>query len=124
MRQTIYGLWYIVKRQRDHKLARHGMVHPRLSFLPISEHNIECALVKLTNHFVRNRRLWTSVKPPVDRRFVSTDLKLRQQVVTAIGRHLRENLPKDSGVDYVDTAVTIWNAVATPEAQRAWARSE
>ena len=56
-----------------------------------------------------------------------TDLKLRQQVVTEIGRHVRGNPPKDSSVDDVDTAyrghhVDRCTGDATPEAQGTRAR--
>ena len=48
---------YILTRQRDRKLVRNVTVHPQPSFLPISDHNIVSAPVKLLGHFARNRRL-------------------------------------------------------------------
>ena len=62
------------------------------------------APVKLLGHFARNRRLRTSAKPPVDRRRLVTDPQLRQEVGTAVRRHLRENPPGDSSVDDVEAA--------------------
>ena len=95
---------YILTRQRDHKLVRNVTVHPQPSFLPISDHNIVSAPVKLLGHFARNRRLRVSAKPPVDRRRLVTDPQLRQEVATAVGRHLRANPPGDSNVDDVEAA--------------------
>ena len=64
---------YIITRQRDRKLVRNVTVHPQSSFLPISDHNIVSAPVKLLDHFARNRRLRAPAKPPVDRRRLVTD---------------------------------------------------
>ena len=79
-------------------------MHPQPSFLPISDHNIVSAPIKLLGHFARNRRLRASAKPPVDRRGLVTDPQLRQEVATAVGRHLRANPPGDSSVDDVEAA--------------------
>ena len=96
---------YILTRQRDRKFVRNVTVHPQPSFLPISDHNIVSAPVKLLGHFARNRRLRASAKkPPVDRRRLVTDPQLRQEVATAVGRHLRANPPGDSSVDDVEAA--------------------
>ena len=84
---------YILTRQRDRKFARNVTVHPQPSFLPISDLNIVSAPVKLLGHFARNRRLRASAKPPVSRRRLVTDPQLRQEVATAVGRHLRANPP-------------------------------
>ena len=64
---------YILTRQRDRKLVRNVTVHPQPSFLPISDHNIVSAPVKLLGHFARYRRLRAPAKPPVDRRRLVTD---------------------------------------------------
>ena len=95
---------YILTRQRDRKFVRNVTVHPQPSFLPISDHNIVSASVKLLGHFARNRRLRASAKPPVDRRRLVTDPQLRQEVATAVGRPLRANPPGDSSVDDVEAA--------------------
>ena len=95
---------YILTRQRDRKFVRNVTVHPQPSFLPISDHNIVSAPVKLLGHFARNHRLRASGKPPVDRRRLGTDPPLRQEMATAVGRHLRANLPGDSSVDDVEAA--------------------
>ena len=96
---------YILTRQRDRKFVRNVTVHPQPSFFPISDHNIVSAPVKLLGHFARNRRLRSSAKkPPVDRRRLVTDPQLRQEVATAVGRHLRANPPGDSSVDDVEAA--------------------
>ena len=42
---------YILTRQRDRKFVRNVTVHPQPSFLPISDHNIVSAPVKLLGHF-------------------------------------------------------------------------
>ena len=93
---------YILTRQRDHKLVRNVTVHPQPSLLPISDHNIVSAPVKLLGHFARTRRLRAPAKSPVDRRRLVTDPQLRQEVATAVGRHLRANPPGDSSVDDVE----------------------
>ena len=59
---------YILRRQRDRKRVQNVTVHPQSSFLPILDHNIVYAPVKLLGNFARNRRLRVSAKPPVDRR--------------------------------------------------------
>ena len=93
---------YILTRQRDRKLVRNVMVHPHPSFLPISNHDIVSAPVKILGHFARNRRLRVSAKSSVDRRRLVTYPQLRQKVATAVGRHLRANPPGDSNVDDVE----------------------
>ena len=60
------------------------------------------APIKLLGHVARNRRLRASAKPPVDRRRLVTDPQFRQEVATAVGRHLRANPPGDSSVDDVE----------------------
>ena len=95
---------YILTRQRDRKFVRNVTVHSQPSFLPISDHIIVSVPVKLLGHFARNRRLRASAKPPVDRRRLVTDPQLGQEVVTAVGRHLRVNPPGDSSVDDVEAA--------------------
>ena len=62
------------------------------------------APVKVLGHFARNRPLRASPKPPVDLRRLVTDPQLRQEVATAVGRHLRANPPGDSNVDDVEAA--------------------
>ena len=79
-------------------------MHPQSPFLPISDHNIVSAPVKLLGHFARIRRLRISAKPPVDRRRLVTDPQLRQEVATAVGRNLRANPPGDSNVNDVEAA--------------------
>ena len=97
---------YILTRQRDRKLVRNVTVHPQPSFLPISDHKIVSAPVKLPSHFARNRRLRAPAKPPVDRRRLVTDPQLQQEVATAVGKNLRANHPKDISVDDVEAAFT------------------
>ena len=104
---------YILTRQRDRKFVRNVTVYPPSSFLPISDHNIVSAPVKLLDHFAQNRRLRASAKPPVDRRRLVTDPQLRQEMATAVGRHLRANPPGDSSVDDVEAAFAaaiMWTA--------------
>ena len=66
---------YILTRQRGRKLVRNITVHPQPSFLPISDYNV-----------------------------VSAPVKLRQEVATAVERHLKANSPGDSSVDDVEAA--------------------
>ena len=75
-------------------------MHLQPPFVPISDHDIVSAPVKLLGHFARNRRLRVSAKPPVD----LTDPQLRQEVTTAVGRRLRANPPGDSNVNDVEAA--------------------
>ena len=96
---------YILMRQRDRKLVRNVTVHPQPTFLPISDHNIVSTPVKLLGHFARNRRPRVSAKPPVGRRRLVANPQLRQEVTTAIGRHLRANPPGDSSVDGIEATV-------------------
>ena len=63
---------YILTRQRGRKLVRNVTRHRQPSFLPISDHNIVSAPVKLLCHFARNRRLRAPAEPPVDRRRLVT----------------------------------------------------
>ena len=51
----------ILTRRRDRKFVRNVTVHPQPSLLPISDHNIVSAPVKLLGHFVRNHRLRVSI---------------------------------------------------------------
>ena len=82
-------------------------MHPQPSFLPISDHNIVTAHVKLLGRFARNRPVREAKGPPsIDRRRLMTDPHLRQQVATAIGDHLRAFPPSGSSVDDVETAFT------------------
>ena len=95
---------YILTGQRDHKLVRNVTVHPQPSFLPISDHNIVSAPVKIIGHFARNYLLRVSAKPPLDRRRLVNDPQLRQEVATVVGRHLRVNRPGNNSVDDVEAA--------------------
>ena len=98
---------YILTRQRDRKFVRDVTVHPQPSFLPISDHNIVTAHVKLLGRFARNRPVREAKGlPSIDRRRLMTDPNLRQQVATAIGDHLRAFPPSGSSVDDVETAFT------------------
>ena len=51
---------YILTRQRDRKLVQNVTVHPQSSFMPISDHYIVSAPVKLLGHFALNRSLRVS----------------------------------------------------------------
>ena len=53
---------YILTRQCDCKLVRNVTGHPQPFFLPILDHNIVFAPVKLLGHFARNRRLRVPAK--------------------------------------------------------------
>ena len=119
---------YILTRQRDRKLVRDVIVHSQPSFLPISDHNIVTAHVKLLGRFVRNRPVREAKRPPpIDRRRLTTDPHLRQEVATVIEDHLRVFPPSGSSVDGVETAFTTGilqtsERVAPPRAPRLPAR--
>ena len=115
---------YILTRQRDRILVRDVTVRPQPSFLPISDHNIITAHVKLLGRFARNRPLREAKRPPpIDRRRSTTGPHLRQQVATVIGDHLRAFPPSGSSVDDLETAFTTAilqtaGQVAPPRATR------
>ena len=97
---------HILTRQRDRKLVRDVTVHPQPPFLPISDHNIVTVPVKLLGRFARNRPMREAKgSPPIDRRRLTTDPHLRQQVATVIGDHPRAFPPSGSSVN-VETAFT------------------
>ena len=98
---------YIRTRQRDRKLVRDVTVHPRPAFLPMSDHNIVTAHVRLLGRFARNRPGREAKGPPsIDRRRLTTDPHLRQEVATVIGDRLRAFPPSGSSVDDMETAFT------------------
>ena len=98
---------FIVTRQRDRKLVRDVTVHTQPPFLPISDHNIVTAHVKLLGRFPRNRPVREAKgPPPIDRRRLTTNPHLRQEAATVIGDHLRAFPPSGSSVDDVETAFT------------------
>ena len=90
---------YILTKQRDRKVVRDFTFHPQPSFLPISDPNIVTAHVKLLGRFARNRLVREAKgPPPIDRRRLTTDPHLRQEVATVIGDHLRAFPPNGSSV--------------------------
>ena len=99
-------------------------MHPQPSFLSISDYNIVTAPVKLLGRFARNRPVREVKGPlPIDRRRLTTDPHLRQQVAAAIGDHLRAFPPSGNSVDDVETAFTTailqtTERVAPPRATR------
>ena len=118
---------YILTWQRDRKLVRDVSVHPQPSFLPNSDHNIVTAHVKMLGRFACNRPAREAKGlPPIDRRRLTTDPHLHQEVATVIGDHLRACSP--SGISFdVETAFTTAilqtaERVAPPRAPRLPAR--
>ena len=98
---------YILTRQRDRNLVRDVTVHPRPLFLLISDHTIVTTHVKLLGRFARNRAVREAKGPRyIDRRRLTNDPHLRQEVATVIGDHLRAFSPSGSSIDDVDTAFT------------------
>ena len=82
-------------------------MHPLPSVLPILDHNIVKAHVKLLGRFARNRPVReANGPPPIDRRRLPTDHHLRQQVATVIGDHLRAFPSSGSSDNDVETAFT------------------
>ena len=107
---------YIFTRQRYRRLVRDVTVHSQPSFLPISDHNIVTAHVKLLGRFARSRPVReTKGPPPINRRRLTTDPHLRQKVSTVIGDYLRALPPSGSSVDDVETA---FKTVILPTAER------
>ena len=115
---------YILTRKRDRNVVRGVTVHPQPSFLPILDHNIVTAHVKLPGRFVRSRPVREAkVSPPIDRRLLTNGPHLRQEVSTVIGDHLRAFTLSGSSVDDVETAFTTAilqtvERVALPRAPR------
>ena len=78
----------------------------------------------MLGRFARNRPVRTAKRPPpTDRRQVTNDPNLRQEVATVIGDHLRAFSPSGSCVDDVETAFTTAilqteEQVAPPRAPR------
>ena len=103
-------------------------MHPQPSFLPISDHNIVTAHVKLLGRFARNWPVREAKgPPPIDRRRLTTDPHLRQEVATVIGDRLSAFPPSGSSVDNVKTAfataiLQIAERVAPPRTPRLSAR--
>ena len=95
---------YILTRQRDRKLVRNVVVHPQPSFLPISDHNTVVAHVKQLGRFARNCPVRRDTKPSLNRRELTTDSQLRQEVATAIGAHLQTLPSREASVDAQETA--------------------
>ena len=114
---------YVLTRQRDRKLVRNVTGHPQPSFLRIPDHNIVTAHVKLLGRFARNRPVRKAKgPPPIDRRRLTTEPHLRQEVATVIGDHHRAFPQSSSSVD-ARTAFTIAilqtaERVAPPRAPR------
>ena len=103
---------------------RNITVHLQPAFLPISDHNIVTAHLKMLGRFARNRpELEGKSPPPIDRQRLTTDPHLRQEVATVIGDHLRAFPPSGSSIDDVKTAFTkailqTAERVAPPRAPR------
>ena len=79
---------YILTRQRDRKLVRDVVMYPQALLKPISDHNIVATRVKLLGRFARNRPVRSVKKPSIDRRRLTTDPYLRDEVAKAIGGRL------------------------------------
>ena len=100
-------------------------MHPQPPFLPISDHNIVTVHV---NRFARDRPVREAKgPPPIDRRRLTTDPHLRQEIATVIEDHLRALPPSGSSVDDVETTFTTailqtTERVAPPRAPRLPAR--
>ena len=81
--------------------------NPQPSLLPIPDHSIITAYVKLLGRFARNRPVREAKGPPsIDRRRLTNDPHLRQEVAIVIGDRLRAFPPSGSSVDDVETAFT------------------
>ena len=78
--------------------------HSYLSLITTSSQPIH---VKLLGRFARNRPVREAKgRPPIDRRRLTNDPHLRQEVATVIGDHLKAFPPSGSSVDDVETAFT------------------
>ena len=81
-------------------------MYPQALLKPISDHNIVAARLKILGRFARNRPVMNVKKPPIERRRLSTDPYLREEVARAIGDRLRATPPNGSSVDEVKVAFT------------------
>ena len=115
---------YILTRQRDRRLVQDVNVNPQPPCLPISDHNIVTAHVKLSGRVARNRPVREARgPPPIDRRRLTNDTHLHQGVATVIGDHLRAFPPSGSSVDDMEPSFTAailqtTERVAPPRAPR------
>ena len=103
---------YILTRQRDRKIVRDVVLYPQALLTPISDHDVVAARVKLLGRFARNHPVRSVKKPPIDRRRLTTDPYLREEVARAIGDRLRATPPNGSSVNEVEAAFTVDCAAA------------
>ena len=81
-------------------------MYPQALLKSISDHNIVAARVKLLGRFARNRPVRRVKKPPIDRRGLTTDPSLREEVARVIGDRLKATPPNGSSVDEVEAVFT------------------
>ena len=79
-------------------------MHPQPSFLLISDDNAVVAHVRLLGRFARNRPVRRDTKPPLNRRRLTTDPQLRDEVATTVAARLQALPSRDTSVDARETA--------------------
>ena len=96
---------FILTRQRDGNLVWDVTVLSKPSLLPISDQNFVTAYVKLLERFACNRLVSRAKRPPfVDRRRLTDDPHLRQEVATVTGDQRGVVHPRGSGIEDEETA--------------------
>ena len=111
----------ILTRQRDRKIVRNVVVHPQPSLFPISDDYAVVAHVRLLGRFARNRPVRRDTKPSLNRRKLTADPQLREEVATAVAGRLRALPSRDTSVDAWETAfatATVQTAAALVPQQK------
>ena len=97
---------YILTRQHDRKLVRDVKVHRQPTFLPISDHNVVTASVRLLGRFARNRRVRSVKNPRIDLQGLTTNPNIRREVAAAVAKQLRERVRNGETVDEAEKNFT------------------
>ena len=85
---------FILIRQRDLRLVRNVIVHQQPEFLPLSDHNIVSATVRLIGRFAKNRRQVEQASL-VDCHLLKTDASLCERLTCSIERKLLSEPPAE-----------------------------
>ena len=81
-------------------------VHRQPTFLPIADHNVVTASVRLLGRFARKRRVRSVRNPRNDLQCLTTDPDIRRGMATAVAKQLRERLPNGESVDEAEKDFT------------------
>ena len=77
--------------------------------LPISDHNVVTASVRLVGRFARNRWVRSIKNPRIDLQCLTTDPDIGREVATAVVKQLRERTPNGENVD--ETEIDFADAI-------------